>query len=64
MGTGAPLGRGELDIIGVLDVLRDADYTGGLFVEMPNMYPDWADEDAAVAMSVVFLREHLAAERS
>jgi sugar phosphate isomerase/epimerase len=55
----APLGRGHLDIPGFVGVLADAGFAGTLFVEMANMHPDFADEDAAVGASVTYLRDVL-----
>jgi sugar phosphate isomerase/epimerase len=52
----APLGRGHFDIPGLIGILRKGGFAGTLFVEMPNTYPDWPDEDAAVAESVGYLR--------
>lgn len=54
-----PLGRGELDIRSVVAMLRDANYSGMLAVEMAEMHPSFPDEDTAVAESVAFLRELL-----
>jgi sugar phosphate isomerase/epimerase len=55
----APLGRGELDVAEFLRKLNAHGYGGCLFVEMANMYPDWPDEDAAVAESIAYLRENV-----
>lgn len=55
----SPLGEGDLDIEGFLDVLLGARYAGGLFIEMNTMYPTWPDEDAAVQASVAFLERYL-----
>ena len=57
----APLGEGDVDIKGFLDVLIRVQYEGGLFIEMNTMHPTWPDEDAAVAKSVAFLERYLEA---
>lgn len=57
-----PLGRGEFDLPGFLDVLGAARYGGTLFIELANMHADWPDEDAAVAEGLAYLRTLLAAQ--
>ena len=52
-----PLGRGEFDLAGFVAILRAAGYDGTLFVELANMHPDFADEDAGVAEGVAWLRK-------
>ncbi len=58
----APLGRGQFDLPALIALLAKADFDGTLFIEMTNMHPDWADEDAAVAESVRYLRRLLSGE--
>jgi sugar phosphate isomerase/epimerase len=55
----APLGRGSLDIPGVLATLRQHGFNGILLIEMAHMHPNWPDEDDAVAQSVEWLRNRL-----
>lgn len=54
-----PLGRGQLDIKGFIGFLKNDGYGGNLFIEMAYMHPDYADEDAAVAESVAYLKGKL-----
>jgi len=54
-----PLGRGDLDIAGCLDVLGGAGFDGLSCVEMATL-PEGTDEDAAVAESVAWLRSYAA----
>jgi sugar phosphate isomerase/epimerase len=51
----APLGRGQFNIAAFVEVLHAGGYLGTLFVEMANTYPEWPDEDAAVAASIAYL---------
>jgi sugar phosphate isomerase/epimerase len=55
-----PVGRGEFDISGFVDVLAAKGFAGTLYVELANMRPAWADEDAAVAESITWTRALLA----
>ena len=57
----APLGRGILDVDGLLGFLRASGYEGALFVEIAYMHPDYADELKVVAESVAFLKQRLSA---
>ncbi len=56
-----PLGRGILDVEGLLSLLHLAGFDGDLFVEIAYMHPNYADEVAAVAESVAFLQQRLPA---
>ena len=58
----APLGRGHFDIPAVVATLAKGGFGGTLFVEMANTFKDWPDEDVAVAESVGYLRNILAAK--
>jgi 3-oxoisoapionate decarboxylase len=55
-----PVGRGAFDIHGFVDVLAAGGFDGTLYVELANMRPEWADEDAAVAESIAWTRALLA----
>lgn len=55
----APLGRGSFDLPRLLRRLREGGFGGTIFVELANLYSDWSDEDAVVAESVAWLREHI-----
>jgi sugar phosphate isomerase/epimerase len=52
----APLGKGDLDLPGVLNLLWASGFDGLLCIEMGEMHPDFPDEDAAVMESVKYLR--------
>ncbi|GAB4547134.1 MAG: hypothetical protein OHK0023_07960 [Anaerolineae bacterium] len=53
---GAPLGRGEIDVRGVLEALITVGYRGTLYLEFPNMHTDFPNEDAAVCESIHFVQ--------
>ena len=55
----APLGRGMLDVPGVLRVLHEQGFDGYLLIEMAHMYSTWPDEDKAVTESVLWLKKTL-----
>ena len=54
-----PLGRGELDLHGILDRLVADGFDGCVFVELSAMHPSWPDEDEAVREGLAFLRARL-----
>jgi sugar phosphate isomerase/epimerase len=58
----APLGRGHFDIPAFVATLAKGGFGGTLFIEMANTFKDWPDEDVAVAESVGYLRNILAAK--
>src|SRR5947209_3739201 len=51
-----PLGKGLVDIVGVVELLRKARYQGLLAIEVDFLHPDFGDEDSAVAKSVKYLK--------
>lgn len=55
-----PLGRGDLDLVGSLDILHKANFDGLSCVELATL-PAGSDEDLAVAESVAWLRSYAAA---
>jgi sugar phosphate isomerase/epimerase len=54
-----PLGKGAVDIAGVLRLLREAKYQGLLAIEVDFLHPSYGPEDRAVASSVKYLRSLL-----
>jgi sugar phosphate isomerase/epimerase len=50
-----PVGKGVVDVAGVMKVLKDQNYQGTLCVEVDCLRPEW-EEDEAVEMSIDFLR--------
>jgi sugar phosphate isomerase/epimerase len=52
-----PVGQGEVDVIGVVDVLEGAGYQGLFAVEVDYLPEDCADEDRAVEQSVRYLQD-------
>ena len=58
-----PLGSGQLDIDGLIHFFETSGYTGGLFVEIAYLHPDYADEEWAVTESVAYLKQRLSLER-
>ncbi len=60
-----PVGDGFIDNLRLARLLKQAEYKGFLAMELDFLHPDYTDEDAAVAASVVELRRiahHLAEE--
>jgi sugar phosphate isomerase/epimerase len=55
-----PIGKGLVDIEGILALLRKHRYQGLLAIEVDYLHPDFGTEDRAVAASVRRLREMLA----
>ncbi len=55
-----PLGKGLVDIGGVVGLLRKAGYKGLLAIEVDFLHPDHGEEDRAVAASVKYLMGLLA----
>jgi sugar phosphate isomerase/epimerase len=51
-----PVGKGVVDVAGVMSVLRDQGYQGVLCVEVDCLKEEW-EEDEAVAISVDYLKE-------
>jgi sugar phosphate isomerase/epimerase len=51
-----PVGKGVVDVVGVMSVLKDQGYHGLLCVEVDCLKQEW-EEDQAVGMSVDYLRE-------
>jgi 3-oxoisoapionate decarboxylase len=51
-----PVGKGVVDVAGVMSVLRDQGYQGVLCVEVDCLREEW-EEDQAVEISVNFLRK-------
>jgi sugar phosphate isomerase/epimerase len=60
-----PLGRGVVDLETILAILRDAGYSGLLALEIDYLAPAYVEqgEDAAVAQSITWLRNQVAATR-
>jgi 3-oxoisoapionate decarboxylase len=50
-----PVGKGVVDVAGVMKVLKDQNYQGTLCVEVDCLRPEW-EEDQAVEMSIDYLR--------
>ncbi len=57
------LGSGKLDIESLIRFFETSGYTGGLFVEIAYLHPDYADEDRAVTECVSYLKQRLSLER-
>jgi sugar phosphate isomerase/epimerase len=55
-----PLGKGLVDIAGVIGLLKKAHYKGLLAIEVDYLHPDYTNEDRAVAASVKYLKGLLA----
>jgi len=55
-----PLGKGLVDLVQVLSLLKKARYKGLLAIEVDYLHPDFGDEDSAVAKSVKYLKSVLA----
>lgn len=55
----APLGHGEHDVAGFVNILRDAGFDGCIYVETGYMHPNYPDEVAAVEESVAYLKNLL-----
>lgn len=51
-----PLGKGLVDIPEVLRLLRQANYSGLLALEIDYLHPAYGDEEDAIAQSLQFLR--------
>ena len=51
-----PFGHGDIDVAAALSAVPVSARMHGWFIEMANMHPDYADEDAAVEESVRFVR--------
>lgn len=56
-----PLGRGIIDILEVLRLLRAAGYNGLLAIEIDYLHPKYGEEEPVIAESVRYLRALLAA---
>lgn len=54
-----PLGRGLIDIPRALALLRRANYTGLLALEIDYLHPSYVGEEAAIVQSLSYLRETL-----
>ena len=55
--SSTPVGDGFVDNLALARILKQAGYQGFLAVETDFLHPDYADEDAAVAQSVVALKK-------
>ena len=55
--SSTPVGDGFVDNLALARLLKEAGYTGFLAVETDFLHPDYADEDEAVAQSVVALKK-------
>jgi len=55
--SSTPVGDGFVDNLALARLLKEAGYTGFLAVETDFLHPDYPDEDAAVAQSVVALKK-------
>ncbi len=55
----APLGKGQLDVVGFYDLLIGHGYHGTLFVEIANLYTDWPDDLDVAAENVAYIRRLL-----
>ena len=55
-----PLGQGDLDLAGSLDILQQANFDGLSCVELATL-PEGTNEDSAVAERVAWLRDYAAA---
>jgi sugar phosphate isomerase/epimerase len=55
--SSTPVGDGFVDNLALARLLREAGYKGFLAVETDFLHPDYADEDEAVAQSVIALKE-------
>lgn len=54
-----PLGRGLIDIPKTLQLLRAANYTGLLALEIDYLHPSYAGEETAITESLSYLRKNL-----
>ncbi len=52
-----PVGDGVVNNLELIRLLKKADYTGLLAMELDFLHPDYRDEDAAVARSVQVLQQ-------
>jgi sugar phosphate isomerase/epimerase len=59
--SSTPVGDGFVDNLALARLLKEAGYKGFLAVETDFLHPDYPDEDAAVAQSVVALKKIAAA---
>ncbi|MEE3254147.1 MAG: TIM barrel protein, partial [Chloroflexota bacterium] len=55
----APLGAGDLDLDGVLKILKSYGYDGLICIEMGDMHPEYNSEDSAARDSVNYLRKYM-----
>jgi sugar phosphate isomerase/epimerase len=55
-----PLGAGLVDVLAIVEILRQVKYRGLLAIEVDFLHPEYGDEDRAVARSVKYLRGLLA----
>lgn len=54
-----PLGEGAVEIPRILEILRDAHYSGLLAIEIDYLHPRYKSEDQAIAKSVRYLADQL-----
>lgn len=59
-----PLGTGLIDIPRTLEVLKRQGYTGLLALEIDYLHPHYSTEDEAIANSLNYLRQALAAQQN